>query len=302
MKYLNRKFQQGGSVQQDPQQVMQQVASALQQGAKPEDVMKALVGKGIPQEQAVQMVQAVMQQMQGTPSAKHGAKLEMVKKLQMKQKGGKASTKPVPKPDPNDETWEPGVVGPGNKSMNPRDWTNEKPKAPVKPSNDTSAKTTPKKQLVPLKKQKGGYMQKGKQAASMNTAASVTSKLPKMNSQSGANTSTVPTNPDGSMKEAPKKLLSKKQKGGNVKPTIYTAASTTSKLPKMNPQSGANTSTVPTNPDGSMKTTKKPTSMAKGAKTMKAKKCLKGCGCGTKLHKEGGVISTVCSCCGTICN
>lgn len=47
--------------------------------------------------------------------------------------------------------------------------------------------------------------------------------------------------------------LAKKAKGGAVKPTIYTAASATSKLPKMNAQSGANSSTVPTNPDGSAK-------------------------------------------------
>jgi len=49
------------------------------------------------------------------------------------------------------------------------------------------------------------------------------------------------------------KKLAKKQVGGKVKASINTAASATSKLPKMNSQSGANSSTVPTNPDGSAK-------------------------------------------------
>ena len=49
------------------------------------------------------------------------------------------------------------------------------------------------------------------------------------------------------------KKLVKKQVGGKVKASINTAASATSKLPKMNAQSGANSSTVPTNPDGSAK-------------------------------------------------
>lgn len=92
-------------------------------------------------------------------------------------------------------------------------------------------------------KQKGGKApQRVKsEPVTIYTAASATSKLPKMNSQSGANSTT----------EKPK--LAKKAKGGAVKPTIYTAASATSKLPKMNAQSGANSSTVPTNPDGSAK-------------------------------------------------
>ena len=92
-------------------------------------------------------------------------------------------------------------------------------------------------------KQKGGKApQRVKsEPVTIYTASSATSKLPKMNSQSGANSTT----------EKPK--LAKKAKGGAVKPTIYTAASATSKLPKMNAQSGANSSTVPTNPDGSAK-------------------------------------------------
>jgi len=40
----------------------------------------------------------------------------------------------------------------------------------------------------------------------------------------------------------------------------------------------------------------------KGSK-IKTKKCSAGCGCKkTMIHKQGGIISTVCSCCGEICN
>lgn len=90
MKYLNRKYQQGGTAQGgDPQaQMAQQIAQALQQGTKPEVLLQALVKQGMPQDQAQQMIQAVMQQMQGgaqggqAASAKNGAKLEFVQRLQ----------------------------------------------------------------------------------------------------------------------------------------------------------------------------------------------------------------------------
>jgi hypothetical protein len=60
-------FQDGGMQQQqpDPQQIMQGVATMLQQGAQPEQVAKQLVEMGIPQEQVIQIIQAVMQQLQG---------------------------------------------------------------------------------------------------------------------------------------------------------------------------------------------------------------------------------------------
>ena len=124
-----------------------------------------------------------------------------------------------------------------------------------------------------LKKQNGGDLspkameakQKGGKApqrvktepVSIYTAASATSKLPKMNAQSGANSAT----------EKPK-ALTKKQKGGSVKPTIYTAASATSKLPKMNSQSGANSSTEkPT-------VSKAPARVKKGQAGLKAPKTI----------------------------
>lgn len=59
--------QQGGGDQM--QQIMAQVASMLQQGASPQEVLQQLVQAGIPQEQAAQIVQAAMQQIQGGQQA-----------------------------------------------------------------------------------------------------------------------------------------------------------------------------------------------------------------------------------------
>lgn len=53
--------------QQPPSQdqIMQEVAQMLQQGVPPEQIMQQLAQMGIPQDQAQQMIQMVMQQMQG---------------------------------------------------------------------------------------------------------------------------------------------------------------------------------------------------------------------------------------------
>ena len=53
--------QQGGQ----QEQLMQMVAQALQQGASPEQIMQKLVEMGLPEEQAMQLVQMVAEQMQG---------------------------------------------------------------------------------------------------------------------------------------------------------------------------------------------------------------------------------------------
>ena len=61
-------FQDGGMQEQaapQQEQIMQGVATMLQQGAQPEQVAQQLVQMGIPQEQAIQIIQTVMQQMQG---------------------------------------------------------------------------------------------------------------------------------------------------------------------------------------------------------------------------------------------
>lgn len=56
---------QEGQMQEDPQQLIMQVAEAIQGGADPNQILQQLVEMGIPQESAVQMVEMVMQQMQG---------------------------------------------------------------------------------------------------------------------------------------------------------------------------------------------------------------------------------------------
>ena len=73
-------YQDGGE-----QQVAQQAAQALQQGAQPEQVMQMLLESGMTQDQAIQLVQAIMQQVQqqggmeeGTPQMRRGG--EMIKR------------------------------------------------------------------------------------------------------------------------------------------------------------------------------------------------------------------------------
>lgn len=58
-----KKYQEGGQ-QEGQEEVMQGVMQALQQGASPEEVVQMLMEQGAPQDQAVQIVQAVMQQPQ----------------------------------------------------------------------------------------------------------------------------------------------------------------------------------------------------------------------------------------------
>lgn len=55
-----QQFQEGGEV--NPQQIMQMVAQALQQGMQPEEIVQMLVEQGIPQEQAMQIIQQVVQE------------------------------------------------------------------------------------------------------------------------------------------------------------------------------------------------------------------------------------------------
>lgn len=71
-----RGFQEGGE-QDAMQQMMQGVAQMLSEGASPEQVVESLIQQGLPQEQAVQIVEAVVQQMQGgQPIMKRGGKYQ----------------------------------------------------------------------------------------------------------------------------------------------------------------------------------------------------------------------------------
>lgn len=66
-KYKFGSFQQGGENNNNNQmeQILQQVAQMLQQGAQPEEVLAQLVEMGMSEQEAAQMIQMVMQQMQG---------------------------------------------------------------------------------------------------------------------------------------------------------------------------------------------------------------------------------------------
>jgi hypothetical protein len=61
--YQNGGMQDQASSQQE--QIMQGVATMLQQGAQPEQIAQQLVQMGIPQEQVMEIIQTVMQQMEG---------------------------------------------------------------------------------------------------------------------------------------------------------------------------------------------------------------------------------------------
>ena len=76
-KIMSNMYQEGGmEPEADPaQEMMQQVAQMLEQGADPQEVLQMLVEAGVPEEQAVQMVQSIMQQMQepqDTPQMRDG--------------------------------------------------------------------------------------------------------------------------------------------------------------------------------------------------------------------------------------
>lgn len=66
LKTYSQMMQEGGQQQGDPmQQVAQMIMQALSQGTAPEEIVQMLVQQGVPQDQAMQLVQQVMQSMQG---------------------------------------------------------------------------------------------------------------------------------------------------------------------------------------------------------------------------------------------
>ncbi len=60
-------MQQGGEQQASQEQMIQQVAQALQSGEDPNTVIEMLIQQGLGHEQAMQVVEGIMQQMQGAP-------------------------------------------------------------------------------------------------------------------------------------------------------------------------------------------------------------------------------------------
>jgi len=88
---VKNQYQQGGQIEQSqqggPDQIMQMVAQALQQGTPPEQVMQMLIEQGIPQEQAQMIIQEVMSQMQGQMSPQQPTN-DMAQGMPMQQMGG----------------------------------------------------------------------------------------------------------------------------------------------------------------------------------------------------------------------
>lgn len=70
------------SPSQQEAQVFQQLAQALQQGASPEELVGQLVQMGLPQDQAIQIIQSIMQQMQGAnmSSMMHGGSIRKLRR------------------------------------------------------------------------------------------------------------------------------------------------------------------------------------------------------------------------------
>lgn len=80
--YWHKKFgtwQEGGEIEEEDDEMMQsenpqqeqiedQVAAALQQGADPQEILQQLVEMGMPEQEAIQMIQYVMQELQGEES------------------------------------------------------------------------------------------------------------------------------------------------------------------------------------------------------------------------------------------
>lgn len=101
--------QDGGAVDGDQsQQLVQAVAQALQQGAKPEVVLQSLIKKGIPQDQATQLIQGVLQQLQGQQQPQQQA----CSGIRMRQMGGQP-----PMQDPSQGQVDPGQQGGGQEQQ-----------------------------------------------------------------------------------------------------------------------------------------------------------------------------------------
>lgn len=66
-------YYQEGGMEQTGSDVQSQVVQALQQGASPEEIMEQLIQMGMPEEQAIGLIQSIMQQMQpSTPQLRRG--------------------------------------------------------------------------------------------------------------------------------------------------------------------------------------------------------------------------------------
>ena len=82
-------FQEGGTANEQDQ-LLQQIAMMLQQGASPEQIIQELINAGIPEQEAMQAIQMVMQQYQAQQQE------QVPQEQQMMQEGGVATQPEVP--------------------------------------------------------------------------------------------------------------------------------------------------------------------------------------------------------------
>lgn len=86
-------FQEGGVQQEEQMQnIEQQILEALQRGVQPEQIVQNLVQQGIPEEQVVQMVQAIAQQLQGASQQQEQQFMQDGGSINNKEKMAKALT------------------------------------------------------------------------------------------------------------------------------------------------------------------------------------------------------------------
>ena len=83
--------------------------------------------------------------------AKNGTKVNRIAKAQEGKTIKKKTTPKIDKGPGNGETWETSNIGTGNNSMNPKDWSKNKP---------TQTKKVVTKKPLPTKKESGGLIDK----------------------------------------------------------------------------------------------------------------------------------------------
>lgn len=93
---MTEQVMQGGEEQMpqgNPEQIMQMVAEALQSGAQPEEIMQEMLNSGVPEEQAMQIIQQVASQLQGQSPQEEEMEGqysdEQEEGMEMAQQGGK---------------------------------------------------------------------------------------------------------------------------------------------------------------------------------------------------------------------
>lgn len=330
MKYLNRKFQQGGAAPQNGGQDMaQQIAEAMMKGAKDEQIIQVLVKQGKSQEEATQITQSIRQQLK----AKHeqGGKLNLLASLKKggflnKKKGEPMVKEETPAEKPVDKKAafmqmladkKKGKVEKAQEGTyleNPRLWT------------PTKAEIEDKKNQMWLKKNRPSTAEEIAKAKAEKTKAIK------------VNTEIVPITkkklggpvPNSSSKELiPKKEDNKKRGelisnkcGGKAKKAESGTTLPGFNIPKVDKDSGANTTKKKPTEEKIKKNAKgdkldKKEAYSKNSikglepkdvfkKGAKMKKCANGCGCNKppklSMHKNGGRLQEVCSCCGEVCN